>query len=208
MQTDKEKFNKILQISKIAETDIVCVYPYGSRVYGTHDFNSDFDYITVYRGDDSKNNQQYDSFDKTISTHTYNLEKWREHISNHKIFALECISLIGDYPKFGFNLNLSILRKEISATASNSWVKCKKKIEIENDYNIAIKSIFHSFRIPMFGIQIAKYGKIVDFHEANYMWVDQFKEMVYSEPSWQEIKEKYKPMHNQLMTKFRKFAEK
>ena len=121
---------------------------------------------------------------------------------------MECISLIGDYPKFGFNLNLSILRKEISATASNSWVKCKKKIEIEKDYNVAIKSIFHSFRIPMFGIQIAKYGKIVDFHEANYMWVDQFKDMLYSEPSWEEIKEKYKPMHNQLMTKFRKFAEK
>ena len=32
------------------------------------------------------------------------------------------------------------------------------------------KSLFHAIRIVMFGIQISKYGKIVDYSAANHIW--------------------------------------
>lgn len=106
-----------------------------------------------------------------------------------------------------FILDKAALRVEVSSKTSNSWVKCKKKLEAENDYVTGIKSLFHSFRMPIFGIQIAKYGKIVDYSEANSMWFEDFKPMLSERPSWNTIKDIYQQRHNQLMTEFRKVAE-
>lgn len=201
------RLDQIAGLCDIAETDIYEIYPYGSRVYGTHSDASDYDYIVVYEGNYQKDGQQYDSHDGRISTHTHSIEKWKEHIANHKMFALECTFLEGDYKKLPFVLDKSALRVEVSSKTSNSWVKCKKKLEVENDYTTGIKSLFHAFRMPTFGIQIAKYGKIVDYTEANSLWFDQFKAMLTERPSWNDIKEIYQPQHNALMTEFRKLAE-
>lgn len=208
----KITIEKIAKLTGIDGGDIVAVYPYGSRVYGTHSESSDYDYIVVYSGSYEKESQQYDSCDKMLSAHTHSAEQWQLHIDNHKIFALECLSiadpLMQPSKKFSFKLDKAKLRAEISSKSSNSWVKCKKKLEVEDDYVTGIKSLFHSFRMPKFGIQIAKYGKIVDFSEANNMWFDGFKPMISLRPSWRIIKDIYQPQHNQLMSEFRSHAEK
>lgn len=188
------------------ESDIIYMYPYGSYVYGTNSPTSDRDYIIVYGGaDKSKDAQQTDSHQKDISVTTYHIDSWKEHLANHKIFALECQSYASPHQ---FKMDLPLLRKEISAKASNSWVKCKKKLELHDEYYIGIKSLFHSFRIPMFGIQLAREGRIFDFSCANMLWFEDFEPMLNARPSWDEIKAKYQPMHNELMTEFRKLAEK
>lgn len=199
---------KIADIAGIPVDSIVEVYPYGSRVYGTASANSDSDYQLVYRGSYNKDSCQYDSRDKKISVHTHSVESWDRHLQNHKIFALECQFLGKEYWKPSFSLDLSQLRHEISAKTSNSWVKCKKKITVENDYVIGIKSMFHAFRMPMFGIQIATHGSIVDYSEANYLWRDEFKPMLSMRVKWSELNEAYKPAHNALMTEFRQVAAK
>lgn len=200
-------------LDKILIKHIRAVYPYGSVNYGTYGPQSDNDFIVVY--DDAigmqYDAQQYDSFDKKISVHTYAASSWQEHLNNQKIFAIECHSLDPN-TGFKYELNLPLLRKEISSKASNSWVKCKKKLIVENERYIAIKSLFHSFRIPMFGIQIAQHGKVVDFREAKNLWEDELRyelfNVISGEEHWNMLKNEYQPRHNALMSEFRQYAEK
>jgi hypothetical protein len=57
----------------------------------------------------------------------------------------------------------------------------------------------------MFGIQIAKTGRIYDFAAAN----DLKKEVCScTEENWDYYKNKYKPMFNKLSTEFKKLAPK
>ena len=204
---------------------VLDVYQYGGRVYGTHSETSDHDFIVIYEGWDGKSipdkndGKQIDNeicnttlHVVNVTLHLFSYVTWNERLANHKIDALECHFLqpntdyqLSSYP---FTLDKTLLRKEISSVASNSWVKCKKKLEVENDYYTGIKSLFHSFRIPMFGRQIARDGIISDYHEANSLWFEEFQPMLESRPTWEDIKTIYKPRHNELMTDFRKYAEK
>lgn len=197
----------IFKLSRLNQSDVIAFWPYGSRVYGTHDYQSDRDYIIVHNGDKANDAQQYDTFDKKISTTVYHVDSWKEHLLNQKIFALECQFCKITSP-FEYEVNLPLLRKEISSKASNSWVKCKKKLEVENERRIGIKSLFHSFRIPMFGIQVATCGRIYDYYEANDLWVRELEPYLHNDTTWDTLKEIYQPRHNALMTEFRKVAEK
>ena len=197
--------SRILDLSGLTEKEIIAVYPYGSRVYGTASPQSDYDFIVVHDGASSNDAQQYDSRSKDLSVHTYHADSWQRHLVDHKIFAIECHSLMPT-DQFKFTLDKPALRKEISSKASNSWVKCKKKLTVEeNEYYIGIKSLFHSFRIPIFGIQIAAEGKVVDFAEANSIW-NELRDR--HNATWDELKEEFQPRHNALMSVFRKYAEK
>ncbi|QDJ96387.1 hypothetical protein Xoosp13_201 [Xanthomonas phage Xoo-sp13] len=200
----------ILTVTGLEERDLIALYPYGSRVYATNTFYSDHDYQLVYDPHfigDFKDGEQFDSMTGDISVHVHTIESWQRHLDNHKIFALESYSLM-NVEMFKFNLDLPTLRKEISATASNSWVKAKKKITVERGQKLnGLKSLFHSFRIPAFGIQIAEHGKVVDFGVANHIW-DELRVLDLNTISWDTLNEKWKSRHNELMTEFRKYAPK
>ena len=51
----------------------------------------------------------------------------------------------------------------------------------------------------MFGIQIVKYNKIIDYKEANYL----FDKIMSMPDDWEEIKKEFKPKYNELKTKWR-----
>jgi hypothetical protein len=106
--------------------------------------------------------------------------------------------------KFHFKLNNSLLRNEISAKSSNSWVKASKKLTVEkNSEYIGKKSLWHSLRIVIFGIQIATKGKIVDYTAANYL----YNEIINSgNDDWSYYKDKYQSVFNGLCTEFRKWC--
>lgn len=206
----------LLAVTHIYENDLIFACPYGSRVYGTADDYSDYDYILVHEGDKTKDNIQIDgsgrtesgSFGAEVSMHVYHVDSWKQHLADHKIFALECHSLMPiEWIPFEYNENL--LRKEISSVSSNSLVKCKKKLTVEEDARrVGIKSLFHAFRIPMFGIQIAVHGKIINFHEATDLWFCEFEPYLHNNTPWDEIREIYQPKRNALMSEFRKHAKK
>lgn len=104
-----------------------------------------------------------------------------------------------------FKLDLWKLRENVSAICSNSWVKCKKKLTVEKDYNLRVaqKSLFHSLRIYMFGIQIAENGKIVDFGCAKDLWHDISK---VENPHWEYYKATYQKKFNELRSELVKLC--
>lgn len=180
------------------------IYLYGSHVYGTNNEYSDKDYICV------NENQKEDVIQKNINGNDFNiysLNHFKEKLENHDITILECIFLNDNFKekeeiKLEFILNKTKLRDSISKTSSNSFVKAKKKLTIEKDLDplIAKKSLFHSLRILIFGIQIAEKGKIYDYTEANKYYKEIFKDNF---NNWEQYKEKYQPIYNTLKTKFK-----
>ena len=203
-------YDLILQNFHLLDKEVMNVYPYGSQVYKTNSYSSDYDFILVL----NKDVREYalSSNDQKLNIHLYSVEGFEDQINQHKISALECIFLPSnmilknDYV-FNFKLNKEKLRSSISEKASHSWVKAKKKFEIEADRNIYIakKSLFHSLRIIDFGIQIATYSKIVDYSSSNYLW-----EEIKNNPmeDWDNYKNKYQELFNFRMTEFRKLAPK
>lgn len=174
---------------------VIKAYPYGSQVYGTATEKSDNDYILVINNDFIMRDEYKE---ENNDFNLYSEEQWREKQNNFDIDYLECISFEND----SIDLDYDKIRSSISHTASNSWVKGKKKLTIEKDYApyIGKKSIWHSLRILMFGIQIMNYGKIIDFKEANYL----YDEIVKNETNdWEYYKEKYQALYNKLHSEFK-----
>lgn len=187
------------------ESDVQLV-PYGSRVYGTHKEESDWDYIGIIpakRFTDTGTEFRYGE----LNVHMINEHDFQRQLNLHKIHCLEAYFLPEAKltNKFKFTLDLPLLRTSLSEKASHSFVKAKKKIDKEHDYYVGWKSLFHSLRILKFAIQIASKGKIVDYAEANPIWFEIRDAQRYT---WDYFKEKYQPVYNELASEFKKLAPK
>lgn len=196
----------IIKTSGIHPSRVFNVYLFGSRIYGTSDSQSDWDVIMIA-------NNQVESTEirrGIFNIHVYTPDKFKKDLEWHRINNLECVwapdwAKLKEIIKFDdFKINKNKLRHAISHISSNSWVKCRKKLEVENEYYIGIKSLFHSIRIPMFATQIAEHGKIKDFECANYVW-DKLKKNHWT---WGELDREFRPLLNSTMTQFRKLVPK
>lgn len=186
------------EVREDIDEPIIRAYPYGSVVYRCTTKNSDEDFIVVV---DSNEDLYYsvkaEEGDVTVYSKTLFIKRIREH----HISAMECIFQSEDDPFVEyFHVVPELLRREVSAISSNSYVKCKKKLKDGEDY-IGKKSMFHSLRILMFGIQIAKFGRITDYSEANYLLP-----IIMEMDTWDEINTYCKPIYNRLKSEFKKLA--
>lgn len=186
------------KLPKEIKEEVLHVFPYGSKVYGTATEKSDDDLIVIVK---SEEDLTYGIHNDEFDIHVYSDKTFRDLIQKHHIAALECI--FSNETEYEFNLDMEQLRRSISAIVSNSFVKCKKKLLEGPDYNpyIAKKSMFHSIRILQFGIQIAKYGRIVDFSSAN-----NYYDVVMNMEDWETIKDTFQPIANKLKSEFKKIA--
>lgn len=197
MNLQTQKF----ETRKSIDEKFIRAYKYGSRVYGCHTEDSDYDWIAVVESDDP--NLYYSVEFANTNFTVYSEQNFIKKIQEHHISALECIFQKEDDPfvKY-FKLDTDKLRRAISSVSSNSYVKCKKKLKHGDEY-IGLKSMFHSLRILNFGMQIAKYGKIVDYSSANYI-----KTMVFNlnTNDWEVVDRRFKPIYNAFKTHFKKLA--
>lgn len=206
--------DKIKQIVKLTDDEIINVYLYGSHVYKTNHVKSDYDLMVVI---DNKlihlNDKEFKSHDGLINLHLETVDTFQSHLLDMKIKELELYFLplefiIKESIKFRFKLDISKLRCEISSKSNNSWAKAHKKLDIlyEDDY-IGLKSLYHSFRILAFGIQMAKYGKIIDFEDTKDIYFEIMQ--LYSKGfKWEDYKLFYQNQYNQFSTEFKKVAPK
>lgn len=194
---------------KITEDDYA-VYPYGSRVYGTAQEHSDWDYVVI-----RENAKDGEIRPGLINLKMMSPAHFQKLLDEHRITALECFFLPEDKvlrkpsKPWVFKLDKKTLRRSISEKSSHSWVKARKKFispyNRANEMERGKKSLFHSLRIIMFGIQIARDGHISDYSEANYIFED-----IMTDPSisWENYEKQWKKARNELLTKFRTLAPK
>lgn len=194
------------------------IYPFGSRVYGTHSESSDFDYVVVMRPGTLRAEPTYTKDEHHYQV--YSCEEFLAKVNSHDIQALECICLPKSMwgKKNGYNwikefkLDKSKLRESISTTANHSWVKGKKKLIISADYDkhAGLKSIFHSIRILGLGIQLGTQGVIYQYSEFNWLWTELKKlgEEYDGDVLWNKINDRYKTLFNKTSTEFKLCAPK
>lgn len=196
-----ERFGNLLK-------HVITMFYYGSSVYGTLTDKSDTDIVAIVDDEidlSEFTNGIWEYHLDNIDYQFINESTFIEMVKNHHIVALEMFWLPqdkiikGDVKKYEqyFKLDKWKLRQVISGIASNAFAKAHKKMTVEKDYDLyrGQKSLFHSIRIMLFGIQIAKYGKIEDYQEANKYW-----KMIYTmqDSPWQIYKETFKPIINTI----------
>ena len=199
------EYHDILKRAKLDDSNVINAYVYGSRVYGTARENSDYDFVFIVK---KRDNEQFS--DNLININFFTDESHQQRLNEHEISALECQFLSPEFilketKKYKFNLDIAKLRHSLSRKSSNSWVRCKKKLTVEQDYdlNLGRKSMFHSFRIINFGIQLATLGKIVKYNDANMIYNSIMK---YEE--WNTLFDTFKKEYNEWCSKFKSVTHK
>jgi len=167
---------EICKALKIEYSQVLNIYPYGSKVYGSMNNFSDEDYVIVYKSSllpsGAFKDNAISSEDRMIQGTCYSRGGFIDAINNYQIVALECIFLPKDWivqEKMSFSLkklDKKEFAKKIITTASASW---HNAILAHKDNNILYtkKNIYHALRILDFGLQIKNHDKIVDYGKMN-----------------------------------------
>lgn len=197
----------------LRDKKLINLYPYGSRVYKTNNELSDFDFIAVV--DNLQKFNQLDSLAqdcRNFNATFYSIEQFQSLLYEHEISALECYYLpdnlkILEEHIFNLSIDPNKLRDSISKKSSNSWVKAKKKMIIEKDFDmrVAKKSLFHSIRILDYAIQIISTGELYDYQSCNILWNTINNN---SSTNWGDYKSKWQDFYNKLRSEFRLLTEK
>lgn len=185
--------------------DAINVYCFGSYVYGVATERSDHDYIAIMPNEYSELCEQvhFENSDFNL----FSEDAWIDMCKRNCIETLECAFLnkkyiIKETKQYNVPLNYDFVRTVISSITSNSFVKAKKKLIVEKDYNpySGKKSLWHCLRLLLFGIQIMDNDRIVDYTIANQYYED----IVRTEcVDWEYYRQKYKPIYNQLHSEFK-----
>lgn len=184
------------------------VFAHGSRVWGTDDASSDRDHeVIVDDGWDGPGQLEVGGDGDEVRQFTLiPLSRWEREATECTVLFCECAflpdELVANRLVPGeWEPDAERVRRQFSRTASNSWVKAKKKLTVPGSLapRIAKKSLWHSLRILMFGIQILERGSIEDFSEANGLW-DEVRAMP---DDWDALDARFRPVRNALRSSFR-----
>lgn len=160
---------------------VLNIYPYGSRIYGTADPDSDEDFIIVTKGamlksgafrQNAISNKNY-----TVQGVIYSRGGFIDAINNYEIGALECMFLPEDkvvmktWPFKIQKWDTKEMVRNIISKASSSWHVADLQAK-DGFKDRAKKGIFHALRILHFGLQLKESQKIYDFECANWIWED------------------------------------
>lgn len=200
----------ILKIKDLFQAQ--AVFPYGSAVYGNK-MPDDYDFIIVSESSFQKQ-IVIDGFNCEISSYTKS--EFLNNLEQHDIAALECLFISHDFvvneiqETKDFKIVLSKLREGVSQKSSNSYVKAKKKIILTEDFNeqVSLKSLWHSLRIADYGRQLAVHGFIKEKESVNAFYEKINHDYALFKNDWTLIHQKYKPIHNSIMSVFREHCPK
>lgn len=215
-------FKKIKNILNIEDESILAIIPYGSNVYKNKK-SEDLDFFVIV-----KENIELSINEKDIDITVLGVEQFLSECKSHTVRCMETIYTPENIEHYfitsavqlafkelkNIDIDLKKMRENFSKTTSNSYVKAKKKIIVEKDYDYmsSLKSLWHSIRIANFGSQILENSKI-DFHSMNNLYKEIEKDYeLYNledkEEMWLNINKKYKPLFNKNNSLFKKLCPK
>lgn len=181
---------------------------YGSYVYGTMDELSDEDFYHI--SDKECDPDLPQTFNQT-ECHSISFSEYLEALQRHEVWAIEmhyssADNVIRALPNYEFELDTTKVRSSFSAVASNSWVKAKKKLQYGDSANLRLaqKSLFHSFRILDFAVQLGTHGSIVNFMAQS----DILMEVKNLEADWVVWDSTFRLRHKELASRMRLLCKK
>lgn len=161
------------------EDEVLAIFPYGSRIYGTARPTSDFDYIIVLKRamleSGAFRQNAISNTTRSVQGVLYSRGGFIDAINNYEIGALECLSLPEEkiiLKKWPFKVakwhEKTMVKKIIEkASASRHIANMQAKSGFPER---AKKGMFHALRILHFGLQLKEHQKIVDFTVCNSLY--------------------------------------
>jgi predicted nucleotidyltransferase len=202
--TNAPDINKIIELTKISRHRIWNIYMFGSRVYGTYREDSDYDIILVASSLDCGKEIK----DKKYNIHIVSPDQFEDGLRSYNMSYLECI-FAPDFAKlqerrsFPLEIRSKFFKKQVIRQSSVSWNKAEKRIE-DGEIFRGIKSLFHSFRILSFGLQIVSSKRIDSFSSYNRLW-DEISNN--NDKTWKAFKDRYYKERLILENRFRNTRE-
>lgn len=210
-------------VSKQFNNSVLAIIPYGSQVYKNKQ-SSDYDFYVVLEGEGIYQDLHRKDIDITIISK----DNFLEDIQKNSVKGLETLFTSKEVDNYFIEdsleiemqllkksvINPSKIREQFSKTTSNSYVKAKKKIIIDADfdYMTSLKSLWHSIRINDFAIQILEKGEI-DFSSMNELYINiqndytQFNQADKNN-MWTLLHSKYRPIFNEKHSHLKKLCPK
>lgn len=167
----KDYYSLIIKNFHLKDEDVINVYPFGSKIYKTDNYRSDYDFIVVVKQGSCK---EYRKKIDNINVNVLEELHFLILLKRHKMSILECFFLpkelilkeIKTYPEY--KINLSALKLYVKEKSIDDWHRAEKAFHAEEP--IFIKSIFHAIRTLDFAHQIIESGKIKDYSSCNHIW--------------------------------------
>ena len=223
---DCNKPDEIWKQIKNLESHEGNVFLRGSRTYVTATVDSDFDWGLIV-DDDSIiidvpgvfDNEKCDTRIHPCVGEKNDFEIVRKSdfidmIKEHEPFAIEPLILTSNisllYDKY-LKIDPWKLRCKFGKISNNSWSKAKKKMTVEegeDNFYLGVKSLFHSLRLMLHACFFTK-GYITSEEEQQIK--DLHSEIMNDYKSgfkWEDFKNKYKPMYNQIHSEMVKLCPK
>lgn len=198
----------ILRILGRSDAEVHSALRSGSRVYGTATPTSDEDFVVIFnaglRSPSAASGARRDAerdlvFRDGVNITTHGLESFRAAIASQSVFALECLFLPPEHrlkdtkPAFPWKLDRVKLAASATSRSESDWKKAGKQFAEEPVPSK--KKLFHSLRVPMFALQIARGGRIGDYGEANAL----FREIQgIASDDWEDFRSVYEPLRARL----------
>lgn len=167
--------NQVLDKFGIAPSQVACIYPYGSRVYGSHAHDSDHDWIIVYKSSllpsgAFRDNAISSDENKTHQAVCYSRSGFRNAVDTYDIVALECVFLPEGMPilhSMQFPIRKWVPKEMASAIITKASASWHLGHTHSDDDERTRKNIYHALRILQFGSQMAEFGRINDYSSTN-----------------------------------------
>ena len=177
IETKKNSAEEILRELGITE-DIVCVFKYGSQIYGTANQFSDHDYIIVAKSTISSGafrDNAVSNSDFTIQGTLYSRAGFTDAINNYDMPAMEALSLNEEdviLKKWPFKITKwdekEMIKKVIQKASASRHIADQSAKHDHKEQ--AKRGMFHALRILYFGLQLKEHQKIVNFSECNDLY--------------------------------------
>jgi predicted nucleotidyltransferase len=177
----------LLNEIKIKNDDIINIYQFGSRVYGTNTEKSDWDFFIIVNDDFPTEKNGYIEIEaENIDANVYRISTYFEKLKNNELQALMCQFLPEEKiwmekKKFSFEILYPRLKISVLKEASRHLHSLAPRFAKEKNFYQENKMKLQSIRDLLFGIQIVKFGKILDYSEANKFKEYEKIEILYDE---------------------------
>lgn len=190
----------------IDESQIIALTLVGSRLHKTALPDSDYDFIAVVKDEtELKEGKKIerDFLDVTIFTRSeykQKIEEGTDWQTTEPLWAPKEFKWISkeDFTQY-YAKDLMNLRTAVSSIASKGYAYAKILMTKEQNFQLAKKNLAHGIRNLRLGIQLIKYGEIVDYSESKELFEEIMAE---TSEDWSYYHEKWCPI---VMTHQREF---
>lgn len=189
---------------KLVNTDYHALYLNGSRLFGTSQKDSDWDFIAVYDSKYPGTELESDKLDVRIMSKGL-FQKWLDRCQN---MAIECLFLPEEFviqqPQELWKKNYSQeqLVEAFMEMAANKWKNAKRTFANSHKSNVRFRSdkkrIHHALRILDFAFQLRTFGRIENYQPMVEVFASLMKN---PSTNWEDYEKEWGPFYNQLRTR-------